>query len=174
MKIIKKSNAGLQSLPLDAMLLTQRIIFLNGTITTESVFSIIQQLLFLEIEDKCEPIKLVINSLGGSVSAGISVIILLQAESTLEAIYKEEASVIRANCSCYCYFPGGMDDRSAEIISKKFGWPYEDILYAPMGKVFVMCAGHKPIHIPRFNTLESKGYQEYLEVNGLDAKDKLK
>ena len=104
-------------------------------------------------------------------SAGVSAVILLQAESSLEAIYGSEADVIRANCACYCYFPGGMDDRSIEIASKKFDTPYQDILSADMGKLFVVRTGHKPVYIPRFNTLKSKGYRDYLTVNGLTCGD---
>ena len=36
MDIIKKSSAGIQSLPLDAMLLSQRTIFLTEEITTRA------------------------------------------------------------------------------------------------------------------------------------------
>lgn len=71
MHIIKKSNTGLHSFPLDAMLLTQRKIFLTDTITTNSANTILQQLLFLESEDNKTPIKLIINSHGGEVSAGL-------------------------------------------------------------------------------------------------------
>lgn len=71
MEVIKKSSAGIQSLPLDAMLLAQRIIFLNGEITTDSADLILKQLLYLESEDDHEPVKLIINSPGGSVSAGL-------------------------------------------------------------------------------------------------------
>lgn len=71
MQVIKKSSAGIQSLPLEAMLLAQRIIFLNGEITTDSADLILKQLLYLESEDTHEPVKLVINSPGGSVSAGL-------------------------------------------------------------------------------------------------------
>ena len=64
----------------------------------------------------------------------------------------------------YAYFPGGFDDRSCEIVSKRMGLPYEDILYAPLGKVFIMQSGRQPVHIPRYDTLNSKAYQEYLEA----------
>ena len=71
MDVIKKSSAGIQSLPLEAMLLSQRIVFLNGEITTESADLILKQLLYLESEDENEPVRLIINSSGGSVSAGL-------------------------------------------------------------------------------------------------------
>ena len=74
-------------------------------------------------------------------SAGLSAILLLQSEQQLEAMYKEEAAVIRQNCAVYAYFPGGFDNRSCEIVSKRMDLPYDEVLYAPMGKVFVMRSG---------------------------------
>lgn len=72
MQVIKKSSSGLQSLPLDAMLLSNRTIFLTGTITTSSVNAILQQLLFLESEDLRTPIRLLITSSGGEIQAGLA------------------------------------------------------------------------------------------------------
>lgn len=95
-------------------------------------------------------------------SAGLSAILLLQSEAQLEAIYKDDAAVIRQNCSVYAYFPGGFDDRSCEIVSKRMGLPYEDILYASLGKAFIMQSGRKPVHIPRYDTLNSKEYADYI------------
>lgn len=98
-------------------------------------------------------------------SVGISAIMLLQSESQLEAIYdKEGAAIIRQNCAAYVYFPGGFDDRSCEIVSKRMNIPYEEVLYAPLGKVFIMQSGRKPVHIPRYDTLNSKEYGDYLEA----------
>ena len=71
MQIIKKSSNGIQSLPLESMLLAQRRIFLTGVITTESANTVLQQLLYLESEDDRDPVKLLINSPGGEVGAGL-------------------------------------------------------------------------------------------------------
>lgn len=111
------------------------------------------------------PIQGFANDISLFRSAGLSAIMLLQSEQQLEAIYKDDAPVIRQNCAVYAYFPGGFDDRSCEIVSKRMGLPYDDILYAPFGKVFVMQSGTKPVHIPRYDTLNSKEYQEYLNAN---------
>ena len=100
-------------------------------------------------------------------SAGLSAVMFLQSEQQLEAIYKEDAPIIRQNCAVYAYFPGGFDDKSCELVSKRMGLPYEDILYAPMGKVFIMQSGRKPVHIARYATLDSKEYQQYLDANKL-------
>lgn len=97
-------------------------------------------------------------------SAGLSAVLLLQSEAQLEAIYKEDAPIIRQNCAVYAYFPGGFDDRSCEIVSKRMGLPYEDILYASLGKVFIMQSGRNPVHIPRYDTISSKEYAEYMEL----------
>jgi hypothetical protein len=42
------------------------------------------------------------------------------------------------------------------------GIPYEEVLYAPLGKVFIMQSGHRPVHIPRYDTLGSDEYRDYM------------
>lgn len=71
MQIIKKSSSGIQSIPLNSILLSQRKVFLSDTITMESANTIIQQLLFLESEDSSSPIEIYISSPGGEVNAGL-------------------------------------------------------------------------------------------------------
>lgn len=110
------------------------------------------------------PIQGFVNDISLFRSAGISAIMLLQSEQQLETIYKEGAAIIRQNCAVYAYFPGGFDDRSCEIVSRRMGLLYEDVLYAPMGKVFIMQSGHKPLHIDRYDTLHAQEYQDYLRV----------
>lgn len=111
------------------------------------------------------PIQGFANDISLFRSAGLSAIMLLQSEQQLEAVYKDDAPIIRQNCAVYAYFPGGFDDKSCEIVSKRMGLPYEDILYAPLGKVFIMQSGTKPVHIPRYDTLNSEEYREYQTVN---------
>lgn len=103
-------------------------------------------------------------------SAGLSAIMLLQSEQQLEAIYKDDAPIIRQNCAVYAYFPGGFDDKSCEIVSKRMCLPYDEVLYAPLGKVFIMQSGKKPVHIQRYDTLNSEEYLEYLEANKMKRK----
>lgn len=116
------------------------------------------------------PIQGFANDIALFRSAGLSAILLLQSEQQLEAIYKEDAPIIRQNCAVYAYFPGGFDDRSCEIVSKRVGLPYDEILYAPLGKVFIMQSGKKPVHIPRYDTLHSSEYQEYLAARQAASK----
>lgn len=95
--------------------------------------------------------------------------ILLQSQTQLESIYgADKAAIIRQNCPVQLYFPGGFDDNSCELVSKKMDIPFEDVLYAPIGNIFVMASGRKPAVIPRYNTFQSIEYQEYLNVNHLE------
>lgn len=71
MNIIKKSNSGIQTLPLNSYWLSQRKIFISDSITMESANTAIQQLLFLECEDKAAPIEIYLSSPGGEVNAGL-------------------------------------------------------------------------------------------------------
>ena len=42
--------------------------------------------------------------------------------------------------------------------------PFDEVLYADMGKVFVMQTGRKPGIYKRFDTFNSKEYKEYLSL----------
>lgn len=97
-------------------------------------------------------------------SAGISAIMLLQSEQQLDVIYRDDAGIIRQNCAVYAYFPGGFDDRSCQIVSKRMGLPYEDVMFAPLGKVFVMSSGRAPVHVRRYDTPNCEEYQMFLDI----------
>lgn len=99
-------------------------------------------------------------------SAGISCFIVLQSQSQLESIYgTDKAAIIRQNCPVQVYFPGGFDDRSCELVSRRMNMPFEDVMYAPLGKVFIMQTGRKPVIVSRYDTYHSKEYQTFLETN---------
>ncbi len=70
-EVLKKTYSGMLRCDLDSILLDMRMVFLEGEIESKSVNTVIKKLLFLESVDKKTPIKLVINSPGGSVSAGL-------------------------------------------------------------------------------------------------------
>lgn len=97
---------------------------------------------------------------------GVSFFIMLQSQTQLECVYgAEKASVIRQNCCVQAYFPGGADDKSCDLVAKRMNIPFEDVLYAEMGKVFVMVSGKKPDIIRRYDVFRSTEYKEYLSAN---------
>lgn len=75
--LIKSSN-GLQLVTLSSSLLSKRIIFLDCEINSDTANSLLKQLLQLLLEDSVTPIKLVIDSPGGEISAGMLIYDFLQ------------------------------------------------------------------------------------------------
>lgn len=96
MQIIKRTNAGIQTMPLDAMLLDMRMVFLSEAVTKESVNLVMKQLLFLESMDNRSTIKLIINSPGGEVGAGLVLYDQLKGMETPVDIYCTELAASMA------------------------------------------------------------------------------
>lgn len=71
--VVEKSKFGERAYDIYSRLLKERIIFLGSTIDDDVANTVIAQLLFLESEDKNKDIKLYINTLGGSVTAGLAI-----------------------------------------------------------------------------------------------------
>lgn len=72
--VIEKSAKGERAYDIYSRLLKDRIIFLGGPVTDEIANLIVAQLLFLANEDSKNDVHLYVNSPGGSVSAGLSII----------------------------------------------------------------------------------------------------
>ncbi|MCD6094418.1 ATP-dependent Clp protease proteolytic subunit, partial [bacterium] len=71
--VIEKSPYGERAYDIYSRLLKERIVFLTGPITDPAANSIIAQLLFLESQAPNRPVKLYINSPGGTVTAGLAI-----------------------------------------------------------------------------------------------------
>jgi ATP-dependent Clp protease, protease subunit len=69
--VIEQSGRGERAFDIYSRLLRERIIFLHGQVTADSMNLIVAQMLFLEADDPEKDIYLYINSPGGSVSAGL-------------------------------------------------------------------------------------------------------
>lgn len=72
--VIEKSAKGERAYDIYSRLLKDRIIFLGGPVTDEVANLVVAQLLFLANEDAKNDIHLYVNSPGGAVSAGFSII----------------------------------------------------------------------------------------------------
>lgn len=79
--LIKSAN-GISSVSVDARLLSNRIIFLEDSITSEMVCNIVKKVMVLSLEDPEKPITFLINSPGGDVNAGMVLYDLLQTSKT--------------------------------------------------------------------------------------------
>ena len=70
--VIEQTSRGERSYDIYSRLLKERIIFLGEEVNDVSASVIVAQLLFLEADDPDKDIQLYINSLGGSVTAGMA------------------------------------------------------------------------------------------------------
>ncbi len=88
----------------------------------------------------------------------ISVTLLIQSESQLEGMYGySNAITIINNCDTYLYM-GGMDLKTGRSVSERINLPLEDVLYMPVGHMFVFRRGQKPIKTLRYNILKNPTY----------------
>lgn len=71
--VIEKTSQGERSYDLFSRMLKDRVIFLNGPVSTEMSHVIVAQLLFLESEDPEKDIYMYVNSPGGEVTAGLAI-----------------------------------------------------------------------------------------------------
>lgn len=72
--VIEKTQYGERAFDIYSRLLKERIIFVSGVIEDHMAGLIVAQLLFLESEDPKKDIFLYVNSPGGSVTAGLSIV----------------------------------------------------------------------------------------------------
>lgn len=72
--VVEKTLQGERAFDIFSRLLKERIVFVTGVIEDHMANLIVAQLLFLEAEDPKKDVYLYINSPGGSVNAGLSII----------------------------------------------------------------------------------------------------
>ena len=71
--VIETTSKGERSYDLFSRLLRDRVVFLNGPVSTEMSHVVVAQMLFLESENPEKDISLYINSPGGGVTAGLAI-----------------------------------------------------------------------------------------------------
>ena len=71
--VIEHTSKGERSYDLFSRMLRDRVVFLNGPVSTEMSHVVVAQLLFLESENPDKDISLYIDSPGGEVTAGLAI-----------------------------------------------------------------------------------------------------
>ncbi len=72
--VIEKTSNGERSMDIYSRLLEDRIVVLHGEVNSGSANVIVAQLLYLSAKDRNAPITMYIDSPGGSVTAGLSIV----------------------------------------------------------------------------------------------------
>lgn len=72
--VVEQTSRGERSMDIFSRLLNDRIVMLTGEVNDTSASLVVAQLLFLESQDPNKDIYFYINSPGGSISAGLSIV----------------------------------------------------------------------------------------------------
>lgn len=72
--VIEKTSNGERCMDIYSRLLEDRIVVLHGEVNSQSANAVIAQLLYLSAKDSEKPVTMYIDSPGGSVSAGLSIV----------------------------------------------------------------------------------------------------
>lgn len=123
--VIEQTSRGERSYDIYSRLLKDRIIMIGSTIDDALANSVIAQMLFLEMDDPDADIQLYINTLGGSVTAGI-------------AIY-DTMQLVNPDVQTWCLgqaFSMGALLLAAGTSGKRYALPHSTILiHQPIGGV---------------------------------------
>ena len=96
-------------------------------------------------------------------SRGISTMIIIQAESQLEAAYDTDGRTIIANCDTILYL-GGNDMETSRAMSERSNRPLEEILNLPVGKHYVFRNGEEAKLVERINIEELEEYKTAMKL----------
>lgn len=78
-------------------------------------------------------------------SRGISVMLMIQAESQLRQGYGHDGKTIISNCDTYVYL-GGNDVETAQAVSVRCDKSLKQVLYMPVGSCWVFRRGSQPVY----------------------------
>ena len=79
MNVLVKSSSGITQVSADSKLLSQRKVFIEGEISSESACEFIKKILILNEEDTDKNIDVLINSPGGEINSGMAIYDVIQA-----------------------------------------------------------------------------------------------
>ena len=79
MNVLVKSSSGITQVSADSKLLSQRKVFIEGEISSESACEFIKKILILNEEDTDKPIDVLINSPGEEINSGMAIYDVIQA-----------------------------------------------------------------------------------------------
>lgn len=82
MQSILKSSHGFDLVPIESKLLSNRKIFIEGMINSETACEFLRQIMFLVSEDAEKPINVLVNSQGGEINAGFLIYDIIQSCKT--------------------------------------------------------------------------------------------
>lgn len=153
-------NMNTRMVDLATRLLADRIVVLQGEIDEDMATSICMQLRYLEAEDKDKPVTMYIQSPGGSISAGYSIIDTM---NTLKCPVHTVAMGMTASMAVSVFLNGEKGERSMYEHS-------ELLIHQPLSGMKGQASDMK-IHTEHLLKLKTQLAQEYSKLTGISLKD---
>ena len=94
----------------------------------------------------------------------ISITVLLQDETQLEAVYGRQTGTIISNFDSYV-FMGSNDLLTCEHIARRLSTKIDEVLYIPLGAVIVFRRGSRPLYSVRYPLTQDELYQKEMMQN---------
>lgn len=76
-----KSSSGISLVPLSSRLMTERKIFIEGSIDHETALDFVKKVMYLNSEDSSAPIDVFVNSHGGEINSGMLMYDVIESSS---------------------------------------------------------------------------------------------
>lgn len=99
-------------------------------------------------------------------SREISVSVILQSLSQLNAIYGHDRAMTIVNNCDNCLYLGGQDVDTAKYISYKSNRTVDTVLNLPLGSAYLFTRGDRPREVQKFDIRSHRRYQELPEAGG--------
>ena len=101
---LERSSHGTSSISLESVLMEKRLVFVDKPVDSESINEIIKQILILSSANKDEPITLILNTPGGSITDGLALVdVIKSCPCTIRGvslgIAASMGAIILASCS---------------------------------------------------------------------------
>ena len=101
---LERTSHGTSSISLESVLMEKRLVFVDKPVDSESINEIIKQILILSSANKDEPITLIINTPGGSITDGLALVdVIKSCPCTIRGvslgIAASMGAIILASCS---------------------------------------------------------------------------
>lgn len=136
MMILNRTAKGCDLIPEDSLFFENRVLFLDGEINRQSVSNIIKQLGLLSLNGN-KDVLLVINSEGGEINAGLTLI------NTIKTLPFK----VNVYCNFYCYSMGAI------------------IFISATGKRILSSTAKLMLHEPLVSNLSTKSVTEIEEIS---------
>lgn len=101
---------------------------------------------------------------------GISVMMLVQSLSQLEAMYGRNGAVTITDNTDNLVYMGGNDLETATQIARRINKPVDEVLSLPVGREYLIRRGQKPLELKRYQIYDDPLYQETFGADGMSLR----